>query len=378
MRAISQGLVRLVSVGVGVLVMACAVPTSPAPAPAASGGGAAPTTEAAPAKPGGSPASASAPAPLSPPVTVRLGTLPTVSDAGMYLAMERGYFTQEGIQIDPIPFDSAGQMVAPLGTGQLEVGGGSTSAGLYNAIARGLPLKVVADKGSMPPGFGWIGLIVRRDLADQIRDYADLRGRKIAINQFGTTNDIAIEAALRRGGLRWEDAEIIQMPFADMNPAFSNRSIDVGQQNEPFKAIALEEGLATAFRGVDEYAPYIQFSVILYAPHFVRDQPEAARRWLVAYLRAVRDYDNAFHKGIGKAEVVQDLMKYVRLPNPGLFDKMTPIGLDPDGKVNVQGVRDDFRWFVDRGLVPDPPNIDQVLDTSYADYALARLGPYAR
>ena len=221
--------------------------------------------------------------PLSPPVTVRLGTLPTVSDAGMYLAMERGYFAAEGIQIDPIPFDSAAQMVAPLGAGQLDVGGGSTSAGLYNAIARGLPLKIVADKGSMPPGFGWIGLIVRRDLADQIRDYPDLRGRKIAINQTGTTNDIALEAALKRGGLTWQDVEVLQMPFADMNSALTNRSVDAAQQNEPFKAIAIEEGIATSFRGVDAYAPNIQFSVILYAPHFVRDhrRRRAAGWWRI-------------------------------------------------------------------------------------------------
>jgi NitT/TauT family transport system substrate-binding protein len=373
MLAVPSGLARLLAVVASVLLVACtAVPpssTAPAaPPPAAS-------TAAAPAS---APGTAASVTPLSPVVTVRLGTLPTVSDAGMYLAMERGYFAAEGIQIDPIPFDSAAQMVAPLGAGQLDVGGGSTSAGLYNAIARGLPLKIVADKGSMPPGFGWIGLIVRRDLTDQIRDYPDLRGRKIAINQTGTTNDIALESALKRGGLTWQDVEVLQMPFADMNGALTNRSVEVAQQNEPFKAIAIEEGIATSFRGVDAYAPNIQFSVILYAPHFVRDQPEAARRWMVAYLRGIRDYDDAFRKQQGKGEVVQHLMKHVPLRDPNLFDKMVPIGLDSDGKVNVAGVKDDFRWFIERGLVPEAPDIDQVLDTSYTDYALGRLGPYSR
>ncbi|HZU07929.1 MAG TPA: ABC transporter substrate-binding protein [Chloroflexota bacterium] len=359
---------------VAALLVACAASGTPAAPPAAptapppSGSGAAP--------PAASPV-AKVP-PLSPPVTVRIGRLPTVSDAGMHLGTERGYFLEEGIDIQAIPFDSAAQMVAPLGAGQLEVGGGSTSAGLYNAIARDVPLKIVADKGSMPPGAGWLALVVRRDLADQIRDYADLRGRRIAINQFGTTNDIALEAALKRGGLTLQDVEVVQLPFADMNPALANRSIDVAQHNEPFMATAIEQGLAVRFRGVDEYYPYMQFSVILYGPHFVRDQPEAARRWMVAYLRGVRDYNDAFLKGIGKEEVVRDLMKYVPLRDPTLFDKMIPVGLDPDGKVNVEGLRNDLRWFVEHGLVTQPPDLDRVVDTSFAEYAVSRLGPYPR
>ena len=81
-----------------------------------------------------------------------MGKLPTISDSGMHLAVEKGYFAEEGLDIESIPFDSAAQMVAPLGAGQLDAGGGSTSAGLFNAINRDLPLKIVADKGSFPPG----------------------------------------------------------------------------------------------------------------------------------------------------------------------------------------------------------------------------------
>lgn len=346
-------------------------PTSAAAAATPASGGPAPAAE----KPAGS---TSANAPLQPPVQVRMGKLPTVSDSGMHLAVEKGYFLEEGIQIDSIPFDSAGQMVAPMGAGQLDVGGGSTSAGLFNAIARDVPLKIVADKGSMPPGAGWIALLTRADLAGEIRDYSDLRGRKIAINQLNTTNDIALERALRLGGLTLRDVDVTQLPFADQNAALSNRSVDVAQQNEPFMAQAIEQGLAVRFHGVDEYYPNMQFSVILYAPHFVKDTPEAARRWMVAYLKGVRDYNDAFVKGINKAETVQLITRQVPIRDPSLFDKMVRIGLDPDGKVNVQGIRDDMQWFIDRGLVTQPPDLGVALDGSYAEYAVSRLGPYQR
>src|ERR687885_649031 len=64
--------------------------------------------------------------------------------------------------------------VAPLAAGQLDVGGGAPSAGLGNALARGLNLKIVADKGSTPPGFGYAGVVIRKDLWDSgVRSPAD-------------------------------------------------------------------------------------------------------------------------------------------------------------------------------------------------------------
>src|SRR5581483_5241753 len=220
------------------MLAACAQPAAPAAKPSAPAA-AAPTTAAAPQA--SAPTSAAAPPAR---VKVRMGKLPTVSDSGMHLAVEKGYFAEEGLDIESIPFDSAAQMVAPPG------------AGLYNAISRELPLKIVADKGSFPPGAGWLTLIVRPDLADQIRDYGDLRGRKIAINQFGTTNDIAIETALKKGGATLQDVELVQLPFADMNTALANRNVDVALQNEPFLATAVEQGIGVKFHSIDEFYPY--------------------------------------------------------------------------------------------------------------------------
>jgi ABC-type nitrate/sulfonate/bicarbonate transport system substrate-binding protein len=302
--------------------------------------------------------------------------MPNISDSGAFIAMERGYFQEEGLNVEKVPFDSAGPQVAPLGAGQLEVGGGSASAGLYNAIARDVPLRIVADRGSMPPGATWMGLLVRQDLAGEIRDYADLRGRRIGINQTATTNDIAIEAALKRGGLTLQDADIQQIVFADMNAALANRNVDVVQHNEPFKAIAIEQGLGTLLHTVDEYRPNMQFSVVLYGPQFVANNPEAARRYMVAYLRAVRDYNDAFLKGVNKDQIVQIVMKHAPLRDASLFDKIGYTALNPDGKLNAQDLREGLQWFVDHGLTQQAPDMSQVIDTSFAEYAVSRLGPY--
>src|SRR5579871_6157566 len=77
----------------------------------------------------------------SAPVTVRLGLLNSASDSGLWIAIAKKYFEDEGITPDITNFASAAEMVAPLGAGQLDVGGGAPGVGLDNAVLRGLDIK---------------------------------------------------------------------------------------------------------------------------------------------------------------------------------------------------------------------------------------------
>src|SRR5690242_21412395 len=139
----------------------CARPTTPTGGPAPAGSAPsqpAAASAAAPAAPAGaSSAAASAPAPLAPlnpAVPVRLGIKigASMSDAGIYLAQDRGYFQEQGLEVDYVNFDAGSRMIAPLAQDQIDVAAGATSAGLFNAWSRDIPIKVVADKGSQPPG----------------------------------------------------------------------------------------------------------------------------------------------------------------------------------------------------------------------------------
>src|SRR5262245_66521021 len=74
---------------------------------------------------------------------IKIGISRTLSDAGYYLADAKGFFRDEGLEVSIIGFNSAAQMIAPLGTGELDVGGGTVSAGFYNAVGRGLLIRLV-------------------------------------------------------------------------------------------------------------------------------------------------------------------------------------------------------------------------------------------
>ena len=84
---------------------------------------------------------------------------------------------------------SLAQQIAPLSSGSIDVACGAISAGLYNAISRDIPMKVVADKGRNAPGYAYNSILVRKDLIDSgaVKTLADMKGRTLA------TIDIAVK-----------------------------------------------------------------------------------------------------------------------------------------------------------------------------------------
>ena len=179
---------------------------------------------------------------------VRIGIARTMSDSGYYIADALGFFRDEGIEVTLTGFKSAAQMIAPLGSGELDVGGGTVSAGLYNAVARGINLKVVADQASMKPGYGYSSLMVRKDLVDggRYKTFADLKGMKVAIGAPGTGTASALNETLKRGGLKYADVEVVYLGFPEHLPAYRNKAIDASITNEPTMTRAIEEGAARA------------------------------------------------------------------------------------------------------------------------------------
>jgi NitT/TauT family transport system substrate-binding protein len=368
---VRQRVVLLVVVAAASL--ACAAPlASPTAAPAA----VAPTAPA--ALPTTTATAPAALAPLVPPVSVRMGVVASVSDSGIFIAQEKGYFQEQGLEIESIPFDSASGMTAPLSTNQLDVGAGSPSAGLYNALSRDLDVKIVADKGSNRPGFGYVALIARPDLvtSGQLQDYPDLRGRAIALNSRATGAEIQLDRALARGNLTTDDVEMAVMPFPDMGLALANRSIDLAVSLEPLITAGMEQGLFVRWRGVDEFYPNDQSGVVLYAPRFAREQAEAGRRWMIAYLKGVRDYNDAFRRQRGQEAVVDIINRSTTVKDPALVRKMVPAGINPDGRVSIEDLLFKQQWYLSHGAMSQPADVERAVDHQFVDYAVERLGPY--
>ena len=316
------------------------------------------------------------------PIPVRVGIASSISDAPLFIADKKGFFSVEGLKVTLIPFASAAKMVAPLGAGQLEAGAGSASAGLYNAVARGINVKIVADKGSSPPGYGATQVLVRKDLVDsgRYKGLADLKGMKIAMNAPGVSNTSTLNDALKSVGLKYADVETVDLAFPDHLLALRNKAVDAAVTTEPTATNAVRGGYAVMAKGDDEIQPNHQISVLLYAEQFAKSQPEAARRFMKAYLRGLRFYNDALEggrlAGPNADAVIAILMEYTPIKDPALFRAITPNGCNPDGRVNGASLRHDLAFYTEQGLITGAVDLDGIMDNSFVEAALAELGPF--
>jgi NitT/TauT family transport system substrate-binding protein len=358
------------------LTVACGQ-TSPATSPATSPPQ--PTAAAAPAAPtagsvGSAPTAGVAAPAASAPTTVQIAALRGASDAGLFVAMDRGYFAEQGIDAQFAEVQLGSDIAALLGADQIQVGGAIVTAGLLNAAARGIDIKIVADKGSVSKGLGWDGLILRKDLVDSgtYKGLADLRGKKIVTPDVVSGAAIFLDATLDRAGLTRADVEFESLSFPDQLPAFGSKVIDGAITIEPFITIAADSNLAVPVVTIDEILEDYQVGVLMYAPRFART--ESARRFMVAYLRGVRDYVDGIVRKRAVDPVAGIIAKYSTTKDVELIKRMAPVGLNPDGYVNRQSIQGDLEWYVRGGHVSQRPDLNQLVDNSHVDFALQQLG----
>ena len=317
-------------------------------------------------------------------IPVTVGTANSATDIAVYVAEKKGFFREEGLEVSFISFDSAAKMIAPFASGDLDVGGGGTSAGLYNAVARGIDIKIVADKNHTPPGQGIQPLLVRKDHVDsgRYKTLADLKGMKISTAAPGSAASTTLDRALKMGGLKLSDVDQVYMGFPQQAVALANKAIDAAFTAEPSATQAVNSGSAVRVMGDDEIYPMHQLAVVFYAGSFIKKKPEAARRYMRAYLKGVRYYNDAIVNGRLNGprgeEIVAILSEKIPLKDNSLYRSLIPPACDPDGKVQLKSLAEDLEFFRDAGQIEGKVTLEQALDSSFAEAAVAQLGPYQR
>jgi NitT/TauT family transport system substrate-binding protein len=313
-----------------------------------------------------------------------VGTIGASSDSPFFIADKRGYFRDEGLTVKFIRFDSAAKAMAPLGTGELAVASGATSAALYNAVSRGVPLRIVADKAKNPPGYGFEALLLRKDLHDggKIKTVADLKGRKIAISAAGNSEDFLVDYAMRKAGLTIKDIDPIYLGFPQHIAAFSNGGIDASLSVEPSISSIEKAGKAVRFLGVDQLYPDFETAVVFYSEKFIKERPEDAKKFMRAFLRGARDYNDALDgdrlTSPAAAQVIPILTEYSFIKNPDVYRAMRSHYVDPNGVLNVASLKDVWQYFKDAKQIDGSVTVDQVVDPSFAKWAAEQLGPYKK
>jgi NitT/TauT family transport system substrate-binding protein len=313
--------------------------------------------------------------------TVKVGVNKVISDIVFYIAEERGFFSEQKLKVQLISFDSGPRMIAPLGAGQIDVGAGASSAGLYNAVSRGIAVKIVADKGSTPPGYDYMPLIVRKDLVDsgRVKSLADLKGLKLAAAGPGSATNAKLNLALTKGGLQQKDAVEVNLSYPQQVAALTSKAIDGSITTEPSASNAIASGVAVRLSD-DGLYPGQQVAALLYGDALLTKRRAVGQRFMNAYVKAARVYNDATRgghfDGPGAEQVIDLIMKTTGLIDRAMFKTMVPNGISPDGEVNMASLAGDLRFFQAQGQIEKPVSVTDVVDMSFAENAVTALGRY--
>ena len=313
------------------------------------------------------------------PVTVNIGVLNTITDIPLILADRKGFFAAEGIAAKFTAFASSSVMVVPLATGQLDVGGGGAGVGLYNAVARKLDIKIVADKASDPKGYGFESLLVRTSLikSGRFKTPRDLKGMTMSANQPGGVSYIMLVELLRKYGLTVADVKLENLDFPNHVLALANGKLDATVTEEPYVTLATSGGAATQILSSDTWYPSQEISVLIYGRDFLAKH-DVALRFMRAYLRGVRYYDAALKNGhiagANADEICTIINQTTEVKTPKLCHDMTAMAIDPNGRLNLDGMRSDLATFRNEALTQGNVSVNDVVDDSFLNEALRQIG----
>jgi len=298
---------------------------------------------------------------------VKMGELPSISNVGLYIAMDKGYFQARGITVEVEPFASGAKMVPALATGQLDVAIGSPSAGLYNAIAGGMDFKIVADKGQARPGYSFTPLVVRRDLVDsgRVKSIKDLKGLKIASGAKGINFDFMLAKMLEHGGIGFDGVEVVYLGYPEGIKALAARAVDAAFVPEPWGMQAEQEKVGVRLF-LTEQTPALatfQVAVIMYAGKFMKERPKVAREFLRAYAQGVKLYNQ---KGLKDAEIAGIISNHMKV-RAEIIQATLPPYVDPSLRPRVQDLSAMQDWFHQMGWVKEKVPMERVVDLTFLE-----------
>lgn len=310
----------------------------------------------------------------TPPLRINVVYTPVMIFAPLFVAIERGYFRDEGIEATLISTPGGTSTFAVLASGHAEAAVGGLGAALFNAADRNLDFKVVGPAHSERPPVS-TPLVVDRGAFErgQYQAVRDLRGKRVSVNVLGSATEFWLNAALLKGGLTMDQVQVVEVNFPDVPAALANGAIAGAMMTEPLTTLAEDRGQIT--RLSQDFINNVQVTAVYFGGPFMRAHPGQAAGFMAAWLRACR---YLYGRGYSRDDVAIIVQKYTGVP-ADVVKRARPPYHEPNGKMNTNDFARLQEFFKNRGeLTYDHPlPASAYISTTYVEQALKIVGPFS-
>ena len=285
------------------------------------------------------------------PTTITVGTLPIANAAPMYLGMEKGFFEEENLEIEPQVGEGGAALIPSLVSGDAQFAFVGVIPAI-TAVAQNVPIRIVtsSDDAAATVEEDWQTLVV--PTGSPIKGVEDQPGKTIAVNALRGLAEVVISRSLEKQGVDYRQVKLLEVPFPEMPAALAQKRVDAALLTEPFLSAVLAEG------GTQIDAPSVET-----LPNFPNGVYVAAENYIAENGDVVDRFARAMNKSLEYAqenpeEVRRIVPTYTETPPEAAQQMRLPV-FDPE--LDREGIELEAELTAKYGIIEEAPAYEDLV-----------------
>jgi NitT/TauT family transport system substrate-binding protein len=305
------------------------------------------------------------------PLKAKIGVLRLSSSAPVFIAQDKGYFRDAGLEIELKFFDAAQPIAVATTSGDVDFGITAFTAGLYNLAGKGT-LKVIGGMSREKAGYPLIGYFASNNAyAAGLKTPKDLAGKRVAVTQVGSSFHYSIGLLADKYGFKLSDVKIVPLQsLSNAAAALKGETVDAALLPISTARKLMDEGGAKFLGWVGDETPW-QLGAVFASPKTLANKA-LVTKLLGALAKADREYHDVILAAMKDGTVpindktkplLEIIAKYTNLPVEQVVGNCAYI--DPDGKLDVKNVDNQIKWLQQQGFADKGFDADAIIAKDY-------------
>lgn len=301
----------------------------------------------------------------------RIGVLRLSSSAPVFIAQDKGYFREAGLEVELKFFDAAQPIAVATTSGDVDFGVTAFTAGLYNLAGKGV-LKVIGGMSREKAGYPLIGYFASNNAyAAGLKTPKDLAGKRVAVTQVGSSFHYSLGLLADKYGFKLSEVKIVPLQsLSNAAAALKGETVDAALLPISTARRLMDDGGAKFLGWVGDETPW-QLGAVFASPKTLTNKA-LVTKLLGALAKADREYHDVILASMkdGKAPIndktkplLEIIAKYTNLPVEQVVGNCAYI--DPEGKLDVKNVDNQIKWLQDQGFVDKGFDANTIIAKEY-------------
>jgi NitT/TauT family transport system substrate-binding protein len=305
------------------------------------------------------------------PMKATIGVLRLSSSAPVFVAEDKGYFRDAGLNVELKFFDAAQPIAVATTAGDVDFGVTAFTAGLYNLAGKGT-LKVIGGMSREKAGYPLIGYFASPKAYEAgLKSPKNLAGKRVAVTQVGSSFHYSLGLLADKYGFKLSDVRIVPLQsLSNAAAALKGETVDAALLPVSTARKLMDDGSAKLLGWVGDETPW-QLGAVFASPRTLANKA-LVTKVLAALDRADREYHDVILEAVrdGKAPIdertkplLEIIAKYTNLPLEQAVGNCAYI--DTDGKLDVKNVDNQIKWLQGQGFVDKGFDADAIIDKDF-------------